>query len=280
MKSKAWSWRHAIIKSELPATTRHVLLTLSCYMNELGEGCYPTTKTLASATGLSERAICTHLDKAHTTGWLGRKRHGFAGQKWANHEYEPSFPEEKGTERGSVRTCEGAEPNDTKALNEVQSNSPSTSPIEKPTKQISVQSWFDQFWKAYPRRKSKDGAKRKFQSLLKRGTDPKMIVVGARRYARLCASLGTELQFMKHPTTWLNNGCWEDEDLPAAPDDSAPHHHSPDKWRRMVDLVISGGYPWEESSMGPPPGHPDCVCPKNLITPQLIERCKPEGAFI
>lgn len=150
----------------------------------------------------------------------------------------------------------------------------------KPTNEKLVDNLFGQFWKAYPRRKSKDGARRKFQALLKRGIDPNVIVTGARRYAMLCASLGTELQFMKHPTTWLNNGCWEDDDLPALPDASGPRDHSPDKWRRMIDLVISGEYPWEESSMGPPPGHPECVCPKELITPQLIERCKPEGALI
>ncbi len=37
---RSWTWRHGILKSDLPATTRHVLLTISCHMNDLGEGAY------------------------------------------------------------------------------------------------------------------------------------------------------------------------------------------------------------------------------------------------
>ena len=124
----SWTWRHAILQSELPPTTRHVLLTISCFMNEMGQGAYPTTKKLEEATGLSERAVCTHIQNAVDAGWLVKRVHGFRGQKWKNNEYEANWPVNKGTERGSVRTCEGTEPdaegtepNDIKALNEVQS---------------------------------------------------------------------------------------------------------------------------------------------------------------
>ena len=139
--SRSWSWRHAILKSELPATTRHVLLTLSCYMNDVGGGCYPTTLDLAAATGLSQRAVCTHILAAKSAGWLRVSEHGFRGQKWKNHQYEAAWPKlegaepasvplaSEGTERGSVRDCEGTEPNDAKALNEVQSTTPATTPM-------------------------------------------------------------------------------------------------------------------------------------------------------
>jgi hypothetical protein len=127
--SRSWTWRHAVIKSDLPATTRHVLLTISCFMNEVGGGCYPTTLDLAAATGLSERAVCTHIAVAKEAGWLMVSEHGFRGQKWKNHQYHAAWPEPKGTERGSVASTEGTEPNDRKALNEVQCTSPVTTPI-------------------------------------------------------------------------------------------------------------------------------------------------------
>lgn len=138
--SRAWSWRHAIIKSDLPATTRHVLLTISCFMNEVGGGCYPTTKDLSAATGLSERAICTHIASAAKAGWLGVSEHGFRGQKWKNHQYQAAWPEAEGTEPGSVPLVakalnvvpKGTEPDDIKALNDVQSTSPGTTPITSP----------------------------------------------------------------------------------------------------------------------------------------------------
>lgn len=101
--NRAWTWRHAILRSGLPATTRHVLLTLSCFMNDVGGGCYPTQEQLAEATGLTDRAVRTHLEKAEELGWLGRTEHGFRGQRWRNHEYFAKWPE-------PLDVDEGAEP--------------------------------------------------------------------------------------------------------------------------------------------------------------------------
>ena len=137
---KSWTWRQAVICSDLPATTRHVLLTLSCHINDMGESAYPSTRLLAKETGLSERAVITHLKIATEKGWLKVTRHGYGDQRWARHEYEPLEPsvEEKalndvqyeGAEpdaKGTEPHSEGAEPasvpRNEKALNDVQSNS-------------------------------------------------------------------------------------------------------------------------------------------------------------
>ena len=89
---KPYTWRAAILKSNLMPTTRHVLLTLSCYVNDIGQSAYPSTVTLASDTGLSERAIITHLHMARELGWVKISKHGFGGQKWAHNEYFPCSP--------------------------------------------------------------------------------------------------------------------------------------------------------------------------------------------
>jgi|GEM_PF-5191686 len=91
--SRAWSWRHAVTQSELPPTTRHVLLTLSIFMDETGASCFPSVEDLVAATGLSKRAVLTHLTAACDGGWLERRRHGFRGQKWRRLEYEPLWPD-------------------------------------------------------------------------------------------------------------------------------------------------------------------------------------------
>lgn len=106
---RCWTWRHAILKSSLPSTTKHVLLTISCRMNDVGEGCYPSTSTLAEETGLSERAVCKHIADAKALGWLRVEQHGFGGQKWKRNQYFPAWPPvdcdpdaaEKGTDPGS-----------------------------------------------------------------------------------------------------------------------------------------------------------------------------------
>jgi len=144
---KIWSWRHAIQKADLPSTTKLVLFNLSVYMNERGDGCYPTTETQAKDTGLSERAVCKHIKAAEDAGYLIKKKHGFSGQGWSRNEYKASVPKiiKKGTELGSVRKaikkskkaltegkCEGTDPNDKKALTEGQSNTPINSSGVKP----------------------------------------------------------------------------------------------------------------------------------------------------
>ena len=43
------------------------------------------------------------------------------------------------------------------------------------------------------------------------GTTPETLIDGARRYAAYCRKDNREREKIKHPTTWLNNGCWDDE---------------------------------------------------------------------
>jgi len=76
---------------------------------------------------------------------------------------------------------------------------------------------FDEFWRAFPRgRKSSKGeAKRKFVAIvsgkhkdLKASADE--LIHGATLYAQ---AMGDHHPYVKMPSTWLNGGCWDDEDL-------------------------------------------------------------------
>jgi hypothetical protein len=69
--------------------------------------------------------------------------------------------------------------------------------------------WFDQFWAAYPRKVGKATARKVF---LKLGEDGCHAVAGARRFAN-DPNL-PPVQFIPHPTTWLNREGWLDEPLP------------------------------------------------------------------
>jgi len=115
-------------------------------MNDLGESCFPSTKTLAKETGLSERAVVTHLQVAISSHWLEVSEHGYSGQGWRRHQYSISnpedFQEDEGAERDSVafelalsvlpkgteRPSKRAERGDTKALNVVQSSTSRSTP--------------------------------------------------------------------------------------------------------------------------------------------------------
>jgi hypothetical protein len=67
---------------------------------------------------------------------------------------------------------------------------------------------FEEFYAAYPRRVAKLAALKAYIKAIK-VTTPDVIIAGARRYAR--ERQGQDDQFTKHPSTWLNGGCWNDK---------------------------------------------------------------------
>lgn len=139
-------------------------------MNEKGASCFPSTETLARETGLSERCVCTHLERAIDNGWLSRERARFGGQRWRRNSYQATIPiavkkalnevQHVGLE-GTEHHSEGTECDDTKALNDVQSNSTYNS---KNTSTHSRSSGDERvcafliFWEAYPRKEHKKEA--------------------------------------------------------------------------------------------------------------------------
>ena len=56
---------------------------------------------------------------------------------------------------------------------------------------------------------------KKFAKAVKDGADPSTIIAGAKTYAT--SVVGKEQKYVAHPTTWLNQGRWEDETEEPAP---------------------------------------------------------------
>jgi hypothetical protein len=124
-------------------------------MNEAGESCFPSIKLLCEETGLSNRAVITHLHNATELGWITVGLHGYAGQRWASHEYRPAWPHhlrsaatelEKAVNvvhdlnKKAVNVIQkvvnvipkGSEPSDIKAVNEVHTSTPVSTLISNP----------------------------------------------------------------------------------------------------------------------------------------------------
>lgn len=81
---------------------------------------------------------------------------------------------------------------------------------ERETKQ-SASSSFDRFWSAYPRKVGKDAARKAFD---KRRPDAEMVGAMLAAIAEQSQTHGWIKdggQFIPHPTTWLNEGRWQDE---------------------------------------------------------------------
>jgi hypothetical protein len=81
-----------------------------------------------------------------------------------------------------------------------------------------LDAWFErEWWPQYPpeRRVEKADAKKRIKQIIegRRGdglkATPDELLAGVLRYA--AAMMGKDPQYIKHPTTWLNKGCWTDE---------------------------------------------------------------------
>jgi hypothetical protein len=72
---------------------------------------------------------------------------------------------------------------------------------------VSYGSEFDEFWAAYPRRVGKGAAAKSWQ-MVTASVSPEVIMAGLRRHEGYWPS---ELQYIPHPATWLNQGRWQDD---------------------------------------------------------------------
>ena len=68
---------------------------------------------------------------------------------------------------------------------------------------------FERFWTLYPRKESKKKAFEKFV-IARRSVDLDVLLSSVERYVEHIRQTRTEPRFIKIPTTWLNQGCWDD----------------------------------------------------------------------
>lgn len=119
---------------------------------------------------------------------------------------------------------------------------------------------FESLKKSYPKRAGNYGwkaAERKFNSLVKTGVDPKIIIAAAVRLGEsLRSRVGTE--FIPMPASWLNS---EDflESAVAAFDEAAPID-----WDAVCDSYKRFGV-WSKHAPGNDPNSPSCQCPPEIL---------------
>jgi hypothetical protein len=78
-------------------------------------------------------------------------------------------------------------------------------------KDTAVDGMFDEFFTAYPLRVAPKAAKKAYVRAIKEGAAPGDILAGVTRYKSWLQLRGAKNEFIKHPSTWLNGGCWRDE---------------------------------------------------------------------
>ena len=152
-----WQWLETLASECGPtcATTRHVLQAFSIHMNPQGKSAFPTIKTIAIRTALSERAVTKHVSLARSSGWIEVTPKLQPGRGWRVNCYRAMVPDHvadnvpevkehterrsvrsaRHTERGSVRSTRHTEPNDATygtSFHNIPNQVPTNKPINKP----------------------------------------------------------------------------------------------------------------------------------------------------
>lgn len=231
---KTWSWRQLIIKTELESTTKLVLLALSTYMNDHGEGCYPSTLQIAKDTSLSERAVFAHIRKAEIAGFLIRDKRELKGKKWAANEYRAAYPdhnEPRSVENTGMNEMHPTpsdelysshdalrdEPDSAmgcttfrQGMNDVHTNSPENSSMNSkelsPGKEKLYPDAFEQFWKTWPeqRRCEKPNAYKAWCESCKKAP-VEALMEALERYVLTKEAMEG---FAPYPAKWLKRERW------------------------------------------------------------------------
>ena len=105
------------------------------------------------------------------------------------------------------------------------------------SKRADLQEAFDRFWAIYPRRVAKKAAREKFIRIVQRGeATADQLVTGAERFATQMRREERPPDKICYPTTWFNQGRWEDEtEVPNSEDVTAGM--TPEERERFARLV-------------------------------------------
>lgn len=132
-----FSWRHALLASpDLSSNEKLVALVISTYMNDHGQGAFPSQETIATKASINVRSVKRAAKSLQEKGWITRRLHGYAGQKWKRHDYEICMPKRDDTEsppsdKGGDTLSKGGDTECKKVVTESHLNSPKNSPIKK-----------------------------------------------------------------------------------------------------------------------------------------------------
>lgn len=117
---------------------------------------------------------------------------------------------------------------------------PATPPAESETKPASKQAarkkpepdlvGFDEFWGVYPRRVKPERARIAWAKARQRGVEAAVLIEAARRFRDHCKRISKPVNYTPHPSTWLNDGSWEDdldaEEAPSQQPQTASGHQA------------------------------------------------------
>ena len=204
-------------EADLPTTEKVVLLAIADSADDDGDNAWPSVATLARKASVSDRRVQQIVKSLESQGLLAIYPQA-GGHRGMRDDRRPNLYAINidGVKAISPRNGDGVKSDAPRgeifSAHGVKPISPNTS-IE-PSNRTSItakDSDFDQFWQVYPRKEAKKAALTAWLRAT-RYVDPAVIIDAALRYR---ADPNRDAEFTAHPATWLNQGRWEDDPLPA-----------------------------------------------------------------
>ena len=175
-----------------------LLIQMAKYSNAQGE-CFPSRDTLSRDSQIPLRSVARSLQ------WLAEEGHiKVVSRAGTSNFYVITCMEDEMTDGTRAKLAHEVDSNITKLdiIKNTTTHAKLAHPLDTPA--------FLSFWATYPRRIGKGAARVAFARMC-RHEDANEIIQGAMDYSRHCIEAGTDMQFIPHPATWINQERWYDE---------------------------------------------------------------------
>lgn len=239
----AADWRSELTVLACSEVSRYLWFEMLLIMNEsdprgylLINGESPDPETIAMITRTDPADVDRRLSELERRGVFSRTKSGVIYcRKMVRDEKKARISRENGKKGGNPTLCkqtqnqawdnhQAASGINTLLLLNPDSRSPIPRKESKPSREESDResphcnlnakstdtSQFEEFWNLYPRKIAKREARLAYALAVKL-TTVEDIHNGVKRYAGWIDRNDEPNQFIKHPATWLNKGCWSDE---------------------------------------------------------------------
>lgn len=201
--------------SQSVGRARLVLLAIADHQGEIGA--WPSIETLARMVNASERSVQRDIAELIELGELIKHEQAAPSRgQYKSNLYWVNLPSVSHLISGVTETQSGVTEL-TSGVTDLASGVTAGGAltlirtITKPLLEDIHQNGFELFWQSYPMKVGKTAAKTAFAKAMKQ-TDADTIIAGVIRYRN---DPNRDPAYTKHPATWLNAGCWDDELLPA-----------------------------------------------------------------
>lgn len=167
------------------------------------DGALPAISDIAFALRTSEAEAADLLGKLTDAGLLDETETGAAPHNWNGRQ----FKSDVSTDR--VKRFRKRHVSEKETVAETHQNR-TEQRQNRAEQNPAVDSDFDRFWIACPRRVGKGQARKAYLSALKKpGVTANILLAGVLRYG--LETKGKDPQYIRHPATWLNGEGWNDE---------------------------------------------------------------------